>query len=78
MMKKGTVPADCSTYGSRRGNHEVMMRRAFAIVRIENRLADRTGRYATLFAGGVPARIKTVWEAAESYRERGVSLIGLA
>jgi len=69
------------------------MRRAFAIVRIENRLADRTGRYATLFAGcestrvgfekgaadkGARSRITTVWETAESYRELGVSLIGLA
>ncbi|MGC9313684.1 MAG: aconitate hydratase AcnA, partial [Sediminispirochaetaceae bacterium] len=52
LLEKGTVPEDFNTYGSRRGNHEVMMRGTFANVRIENRLSDRQGGYTMLFAGG--------------------------
>src|SRR5690606_33158096 len=43
LMENGIEPLDFNSYGSRRGNHEVMMRGTFANVRIKNRLANKEG-----------------------------------
>jgi aconitate hydratase len=64
-----------NTYGSRRGNHEVMMRGTFANVRVRNQLVDREGGWTEhLPDGGVMA----IAEAAEKYADEGVPLILLA
>ncbi len=70
------VPAsEFNTYGSRRGNHEVMVRGTFANVRLRNRLVEREGGWTLHLPDGEEMLI---FDAAERYREEGVPLILLA
>ena len=76
LLERGVARADFNSYGSRRGNHEVMMRGAFANIRIKNLLAPGT-------EGGVTehrpsGRRMSVYDAAVRYRGEGVPLIVLA
>ena len=64
-----------NTYGSRRGNHEIMMRGTFANVRMRNRLVEREGGWTLHLPDGEEMLL---WDAAERYREEGVPLILLA
>ncbi len=69
----GVPPADFNSYGSRRGNHEVMIRGTFANVRLRNRLAgDREGGFTRHLPDG---DLTTFFEAAERYRAEGVPLL---
>ncbi len=65
LIEKKVAPADFNSYGSRRGNHEVMMRGTFGNIRIKNRLVDpKEGSYTLKF----PARQKMfVYDAAMQY-----------
>jgi aconitate hydratase len=75
LIELGVEPADFNSYGSRRGNDRVMTRGTFANVRIRNLLAPGTeGGYTTDFTDG---RVKTVYEAALSYKEHGIPLVVL-
>ena len=70
------VPVDrFNTYGSRRGNHEVMMRGTFANVRLRNGLVEREGGWTLHLPDGEELAI---FDAAERYRAEGVPLIVLA
>jgi aconitate hydratase len=72
----GVERADFNSYGSRRGNHEVMMRGTFANVRLRNRLAPGTeGGFTRHLPDGEPS---TVFDASERYRADGVPLVVLA
>ncbi len=76
LIDQGVAPGDFNSYGSRRGNHEVMIRGTFANRRIRNRLAPGT-------EGGVthhqPSGDEmTIYEAGERYRGEGVPLVVLA
>lgn len=72
----GVQKEDFNTYGARRGNHEVMMRGAFANVKLLNKLAEgKRGGWTRDFLDG---RIKAVYDAAENYQEQGVPLVVLA
>ncbi len=76
LIGKGIAPADFNSYGSRRGNHEVMVRGTFANVRLQNRLAPGTeGGLTRHLPGGEPM---TVYDAAVKYQEEGVPLLVLA
>jgi aconitate hydratase len=76
LMDHGVEPHEFNTYGSRRGNHEVMMRGTFANVRIENELLDDVeGGYTIHQPTGEET---TVFEASERYREEGIPLVVLA
>ncbi len=76
LSEHGVKAADFNTYGSRRGNHEVMMRGTFANVRIKNRLAaPREGGY-TLKLPEQEERF--IFDAAMEYMGEGVPLIVLA
>lgn len=67
---------DFNTYGSRRGNHEVMMRGTFANIRIRNELAPQTeGGYTTYLPTG---KVMTIFEASLRYRENNTGLVVLA
>ncbi|MHB1499781.1 MAG: aconitate hydratase AcnA [Candidatus Dormibacteria bacterium] len=69
----GVEPVDFNSYGSRRGNHEVMIRGTFANVRLRNRLAgDKEGGLTRHQPDG---ELTTIFEAAERYRQEGVPLI---
>jgi aconitate hydratase len=70
------APQDFNSYGSRRGNHEVMMRGTFANVRFKNRLAPGTEGSWTTFLP--KAEVMSIFDAAERYKEAGTPLIILA
>ena len=76
LSERGVKPADFNSYGSRRGNHEVMMRGAFANVRLRNKLAPGTeGGVTRLLPEGTQM---SIFDASVKYAEHGVPLIILA
>ncbi|ELY49751.1 aconitate hydratase AcnA [Natronorubrum bangense] len=76
LKERGVEPYAFNTYGSRRGNHEVMMRGTFANVRIKNELLDgKEGGYTIHHPTGEET---TVFEASERYREEETPLIVMA
>ncbi len=76
LISKGVSPEDFNSYGSRRGNHNVMMRGTFANVRIRNMLAEgKEGGYTKIMPEG---KVTTIFEACEVYAEREVPLIVFA
>jgi aconitate hydratase len=67
---------DFNSYGSRRGNHEVMVRGTFANIRLRNQLANgQEGNWTTFFPTG---EITSIWEASMRYQEQGTDLIVIA
>ena len=69
-------PAEFNSFGSRRGNHEVMMRGTFANIRIKNQMVPGTEGGVTKFEGtGEPIPI---YDAAMKYKEQGTPLVVLA
>lgn len=65
-----------NSYGSRRGNHEVMIRGTFANVRLKNQLAPGTdGGFTTNLLNG---EVTTIFEASEAYQAAGIGLVILA
>jgi aconitate hydratase len=76
LAEHGVKPADFNSYGSRRGNHEVMVRGTFANVRLRNKLAPGTeGGVTRLLPEGEPM---SIFDASQTYAQRGVPLIILA
>ena len=76
LIEHDVAPADFNSYGSRRGNHEVMIRGTFANVRLRNQLAPGTeGGITTFFPTGEQA---TIYDAAMRYAEDGTPLVVLA
>jgi aconitate hydratase len=76
LIEHGVKPVDFNSYGSRRGNHEVMMRGTFANVRLRNKLTPhREGAYTRHLPGGEEMFI---FDASEKYRAAGTPLLLLA
>jgi len=76
LADHGVKPADFNSYGSRRGNHEVMVRGTFANVRLRNKLAPGTeGGVTRLLPDGEQM---SIFDASVKYAERGVPLLILA
>jgi aconitate hydratase len=76
LAAHGVKPSDFNSYGSRRGNHEVMVRGTFANVRLRNKLAPGTeGGVTRLLPEGEPL---SIFDASVKYAERGVPLVILA
>ena len=73
LQEQGVDPGDFNSYGSRRGNHEVMMRGTFANVRLQNQLAPGTkGSATTHYPSGDSM---SIYHAAMRYREEGVPAV---
>ena len=73
FMKHQILPKDYNSYGSRRGNHEVMMRGTFANIRIRNEMAPGTeGGYTKLYP---EERIMPIYDAVVEYKKRGTDLV---
>ncbi len=73
FMKNQVLQKDFNSYGSRRGNHEVMMRGTFANIRIRNEMAPGTeGGFTKLYP---EEKIMPVFEAVEKYKKRKTDLI---
>ncbi len=76
LTEHGVKPAEFNSYGSRRGNHEVMVRGTFANVRLRNRLAPGTeGGVTRLLPEDVPM---SIYDASVAYAKRGTPLAILA
>ncbi|KAJ1684228.1 hypothetical protein LUZ63_020521 [Rhynchospora breviuscula] len=77
LAEHGVQQRDFNSYGSRRGNHEVMIRGTFANIRLRNQLAEGTeGGFTRDFAGD--GEVTTVFEASEKYLAQGTPLVVLA
>lgn len=72
LVSHGVEKKDFNSYGSRRGNHEVMMRGTFANVRIKNKLASREGGWTTYQPTGEEM---TVFDASMKYQDAGTPLV---
>ncbi len=73
FMKHQILPKDYNSYGSRRGNHEVMMRGTFANIRIKNEMAPGTeGGFTTLYP---EKKVMPIYDAVVEYKKRGVDLV---
>ena len=75
LIQKGVDPRDFNSYGSRRGNHEVMVRGTFGNIRLRNQLVEREGGYTVHLPDGEET---TIYEASLKYEEENVPLIVLA
>jgi aconitate hydratase len=76
LVAQGVQPVDFNSYGSRRGNHEVMMRGTFANIRLRNLMVPGT-------EGGVTVHVPSgeqmsIYDAAMKYRDEGTPLVVLA
>ena len=73
FMQHQILPKDYNSYGSRRGNHEVMMRGTFANIRIKNYMAPGTeGGFTKLYPEG---KVMPVYDAVVEYKKRGIDLV---
>ena len=73
FMKHQILPKDYNSYGSRRGNHEVMMRGTFANIRIRNEMAPGTeGGFTKLYP---EEKVMPVYDAVVEYKKRGTDLV---
>jgi aconitate hydratase len=76
LIKNGVEPRDFNSYGSRRGNHEVMMRGTFANIRIRNAVAPGTeGGWTTYWPTN---EVMSIYDAAMKYKENGTGLMVIA
>ena len=73
FMKNQILPKDYNSYGSRRGNHEVMMRGTFANIRIRNEMAQGTeGGFTKIYPEG---KVMPIYDAVVEYKKRGTDLV---
>ena len=73
FMKHQILPKDYNSYGSRRGNHEVMMRGTFANIRIRNEMAPGTeGGFTKLYPED---KVMPIYDAVVEYKKRGTDLV---
>jgi aconitate hydratase len=75
LVEHGVKPADFNSYGSRRGNHEVMVRGTFANVRLRNRMVNTEGGYTRHLPDSTEM---SIFDASAKYISEGVPLVILA
>ncbi|MFA9399796.1 MAG: aconitate hydratase, partial [Acidobacteriota bacterium] len=75
LIEQGVEPGEFNSYGSRRGNHEVMVRGTFANIRLRNQLVEKAGGFTRHFPDGEQT---SIYEAAMRYADEGVPLVVLA
>ena len=75
LIDQGVQPREFNSYGSRRGNHEVMLRGTFANVRLRNQLVSREGGWTLHLPDETET---TIYDAAMQYQQDGVPLMVLA
>ncbi len=73
FMKHQILPKDYNSYGSRRGNHEVMMRGTFGNIRIKNEMAPETeGGFTKIYP---EEKVMPIYNAVVEYKKRGTDLV---
>jgi aconitate hydratase len=78
LTEQGVKPRDFNSYGSRRGNHEVMIRGTFANIRLRNLLLENTsGGYTRDFTAPPDADPVSIYDAAQRYAYAGIPLLVL-
>src|SRR5438552_781529 len=75
LMEHGVKPGDFNSYGSRRGNHEVMVRGTFANVRLRNKMVNTEGGFTHHLPDGTEM---SIYDASAKYIAEGVPLVILA
>jgi aconitate hydratase len=76
LISKGIELNEFNSFGSRRGNHEVMMRGTFGNIRLKNKLVpDKTGGWTLLFPD---EKVMPIYDASMNYKKAGVPLIVIA
>ena len=75
LMEHGVKPGDFNSYGSRRGNHEVMVRGTFANVRLRNKMVNTEGGFTRHLPDGTEM---SIYDASAKYIAEGVPLLILA
>ena len=75
LVEHGVEAKDFNSYGSRRGNHEVMMRGTFASIRLRNELASKEGGFTTHLPDGAEM---SIFDAAMKYQEESIPTVILA
>jgi aconitate hydratase len=75
LIEHGVQPADFNSYGSRRGNHEVMVRGTFANVRLRNKMVNTEGGFTRHLPDGAEM---SIFEASEKYAAEKTPLVILA
>jgi aconitate hydratase len=75
LIEHGVKPADFNSYGSRRGNHEVMVRGTFANVRLRNKMVNTEGGFTRHLPDGAEM---SIYDASAKYIAEGVPLVILA
>ena len=79
LQERGVLPADFNSYGSRRGNDDVMVRGTFANIRIKNRmLGGAEGGNTLYFGAGGTQETLSIYDAAMKYKADGVPLVVIA
>src|SRR5947208_1014233 len=72
LVSKGVKPVDFNQYGTRRGNHEVLIRGTFANIRRHNKLAAKEGSWTRHFPSG---QEMTIYDASVRYQKEGTPLV---
>lgn len=75
LISKGVKPEEFNSFGSRRGNHEVMMRGTFANSRIKNALVSKEGPYTVYLPDG---KETSIYDAAMEYRKNNLNVTAFA
>src|SRR5256885_2149292 len=75
LISFGVKPVDFNQYGTRRGNHEVLIRGTFANIRLRNKLAEKEGWWTRHFPSGEEM---TIYDASMRYQKEGVPLVVFA
>ncbi|MDX6304868.1 MAG: aconitate hydratase [Blastocatellia bacterium] len=80
LQERGVAAADFNSYGSRRGNHQVMMRGTFANVRIKNLMVPETEGGVTIYRPNPPVEPErmSIYDAAMKYQREGTPLVVMA
>lgn len=78
LQSRGVQPVDFNSYGSRRGNDDVMVRGTFANIRIKNLMFGGEEGGNTLYFGSTPPEKMAIYDAAMKYRADGVPLVVIA
>ncbi|WP_256644907.1 aconitate hydratase AcnA [Thermomonas paludicola] len=78
LQARGVLPGDFNSYGSRRGNDDVMVRGTFANIRIKNLFFGGEEGGNTLYFGAQPPEKMAIFDAAEKYKTDGTPLIVIA
>jgi aconitate hydratase len=77
LQEHGVTPRDFNSYGSRRGNHEVMVRGTFANIRLRNQLAPGTEGGVTRYLADGSGEEMSIYDASVKYQEQGIPLVVL-